>query len=58
MGVWDSFSDEDKHAEGDAKSCPQEGGTCPACGEGSLRYNGKLELVCDQCQAVFSAGFT
>jgi len=60
MGIWDSFTDEhrtDDKNNGET-TCPQEGGTCPVCHEGVLAYNGKLELVCSHCQAVFSAGFS
>ena len=60
MGIWDSFSDEyePEKKRDEKQSCPKDGSTCPACYEGTLAYNGKLELVCSHCQAVFSAGFT
>jgi hypothetical protein len=60
MGIWDSFTDERETEEINKRgaTCPQEGGLCPTCREGSLAYNGKLELVCPHCQAVFGAGFS
>jgi len=60
MSICDSFTDEIEFEgkDGEEQTYSREGGICPACHEGSLAYDGKLELVCPNCQVVFSAGFT
>jgi hypothetical protein len=58
MGVWDSFTDQSPQNREKQAACPREGAACPRCQLGTLSYNGKLELVCSACRAVFSAGFT
>jgi len=58
MDIWGAFTDEQQHDQEKKSACPTSGGTCPACKKGTLSFNGKLELICSNCEAVFSFGFT
>ena len=53
MGIWDAIQDEREKDDEPEPLCPQEGESCPVCHLGILAYNGKLELVCPHCGAVF-----
>ncbi len=34
----------------------RRGDACPQCGQGTLDYNGLLELACDQCGYALTGG--